>query len=189
MISKDRIEKNKQKFQETNQRYNIFTKELEEFLGDDFYCAPASPSLDLYGCYPGGLLDHLMKVCKYALNINEILPEKIKLNKEKIIKTVFLSQIGKVFLFKMNESEWHRTNLGKMYVYNSEGMVAMKVGERSAYYATKYGCTLEEDEYQAIINIDKDSDDKMAKWHSLILSQVMKHGFELALIEEKYGTK
>jgi hypothetical protein len=29
----------------------------------------------------------------------------------------------------------------------------------------------------------------MAKWYSMILSQVMKHGFELALIEEKYGTK
>jgi hypothetical protein len=29
----------------------------------------------------------------------------------------------------------------------------------------------------------------MAKGHSLILSQVMKHGFELALIEEKYGTR
>jgi hypothetical protein len=94
-----------------------------------------------------------------------------------------------VFLFKLNDSEWHRTNLGKMYVYKTEGMTAMKVGERSIYYATKFGCSLEEDEYQAIINIDKDSEDKMAKWYSMILSQVMKHGFELALIEEKYGTK
>lgn len=187
MISKEKIEKNKKKFQETNETYKIFTTELEGFLGDDFYHCPASPSLDLYGAYPGGLLDHLLKVCKYSLYINDVLPEKIKIEKEKIIKTVFLSQIGKVFLFKPNESEWHRTNLGKMYVYKTEGMAAMKSGERSAYYAMKYGCTLDEDQYQAIINIDKDSDDKMAKWHSSMLSQILKQGFELALIEEKYG--
>lgn len=189
MISKDRIEKNKNKFLEVNETYKIFTKELEDFLGDDFYHCPASPSLDLYGAYPGGLLDHLLKVCKYTLLINDILPEKIRLEKNKIVKTVFLSQIGKVFLFKLNDSEWHRVNLGKMYKYQTEGMAAMKVGERSAYYAMNYGCKLEEDEYQAIINADKDSDDKMAKWYSSILTQLMKQGFELALIEEKYVTK
>jgi len=189
MISKEKIEKNKIKFKEANEKYFVFTEELEEFLGEDFYLSPASPSLDLYGCYPGGLLDHLLKVCKYSLNINDLLPDKIKIEKSKIIKTVFLSQIGKTFLFKMNESEWHRTNLGKMYVYRNDEMVALKVGERSAYYATKYGCKLEEDEYQAILNIDKTSDDKMAKWHSMILAQIIKHGFELALIEEKYGSK
>ena len=189
MISKEKIEKNKKKFLEVNENYSIFTKELEEFLGDDFYHCPASPSLDLYGAYPGGLLDHLLKVCKYSLYINDILPEKIKLEKNKIIKTVFLSQIGKVFLFKPNQSEWHRVNQGKMYVYQTEGMIAMKPGERSAYYALKYGCNLTEDEYQSIINTDKDADDKMAKWHSSMLSQILKHGFELALIEEKYGNK
>lgn len=189
MISKDRIEKNKKKFQEANDAYGIFTKELEEFLGEDFYLCPASPSLDLYGAYPGGLLDHLLKVCKYTLFINDLLPEKIKLEKNKIVKTVFLSQIGKVFLFKPNDSEWHRVNQGKMYKYQTEGMAALKTGERSAYYALKHGCNLEEDEYQAIINADKDSDDKMAKWYSSPLTQIMKQGFELALIEEKYGTK
>jgi hypothetical protein len=187
MISKDKIEKNKNKFQEVNETYGIFTRELEEFLGEEFYTCPASPSLDLYGAYPGGLLDHLLKVCKYTLLINDLIPEKIRIEKNKIIKTVFLSQIGKVFLFVLNDSEWHRTNLGKMYKYQTEGMAAMKVGERSAYYALKHGCKLDEDEYQAIINHDKDSDDKMAKWYSGILTQIMKQGFELALIEEKYG--
>lgn len=189
MLSKDKIEKNRKKFEETNKTYNIFTTELEGFLGDEFYQAPASPSLDLYGAYPGGLLDHLLKVCKYSLYLNDVLPEKIRIEKDKIIKTVFLSQIGKVFLFKPNESEWHRINLGKMYVYKTDGMTTMKVGERSAFYAIKHGCELDEEQYQAIINIDKDSDDKMAKWYSSILAQIMKQGFELALIEEKYGTK
>jgi predicted cupin superfamily sugar epimerase len=119
--------------------------------------------------------------------LNDILPDRIKIPKEKLIKTVFLSQIGKVFMFKENPSEWHRLNQGKLYVYNQDDKVALRVGERSVYYATKYGISLEEDEYQAIINLDKDSEDKMAKWHSSIMGQILKQGFELALIEEKYG--
>jgi hypothetical protein len=162
---------------------------LIEFLGEDYFLAPASPSLDFYGAYPGGLLDHTIKICKYSLNINEILPEHVRLENSKILKTVFLSQIGKVFLFKFNQNEWQRTNQGKIYAYRDGEMVALRVGERSAYYAIKYGCKLDEEEYQAIVNIDKDNDDKMAKQHSSILAKIIKHGFELALIDEKYGKK
>lgn len=187
MISLEKIEKNKKKFLETNEQYKIFSNELLEFLGEYFFISPASPSTDLYGCYPGGLLDHVIKVCKYSLLLNDILPSNIKIQKEKLIKTVFLSQIGKVFLFKENPSEWHRLNQGKMYIYDTKQNVALRVGERSVYYATKYGVSLDEDEYQAIINLDKESDDKMAKWYSSIIGQIIKQAFELALIEEKYG--
>jgi hypothetical protein len=187
MITLEKLEKNKKKFFDVNSEYKIFTSELEEFLGESFYVSPASPSTDLYGCYPGGLLDHLIKVCKYSLLINDLLPEKIKVKKEKIIKVVFLSQIGKVFLFVENPSEWHRVNQGKPYVYDSKNKTALRTGERSVFYATKHGVKLEEDEYQAIINVDKDTDDKMAKWHSSIIGQILRQGFELAIIEEKYG--
>jgi hypothetical protein len=187
MISLEKLERNKKKFKEVNEEYKIFSGELEAFLGENFYISPASPSTDLYGCYPGGLLDHLIKVCKYCLLLNDLLPEKIRTKKEKLIKISFLSQIGKVFLFKENPSEWHRLNQGKLYVYNDVSGVSLRIGERSVYYAINNGIRLEEDEYQAILNIDKDGDDKMAKWYSSIISQILKQGFELALIEEKYG--
>ena len=187
MISLDKLEKNKKKFLETNEQYKVFSIELGDFLGDNFYISPASPSTDLYGCYPGGLLDHLIKVCKYTLLLNDILPDKIRIPKEKLIKTVFLSQIGKVFMFKENPSEWHRLNQGKQYVYAQDNKVSLRVGERSVFYAVTHGVSLDEDEYQAIINLNKDSEDKMAKWHSSIMGQILKQGFELALIEEKYG--
>ena len=84
----------------------------------------------------------------------------------------------------MCESEWHRTNQGKMYEFNDE-LTSMRVGERSAYYALKYGVELSEDEYQSIINYDKPEDDKQAKWHSSTLSTILKQANELAIIEEK----
>ena len=66
MLSTKQLEFNKTKFIETNKKFNIFNKELEDFLGDDFFIAPASTSLDMYGAYPGGLLHHLLKSCGYS---------------------------------------------------------------------------------------------------------------------------
>jgi hypothetical protein len=48
---------------------------------------------------------------------------------------------------------------------------------------------LNEEEFQTILNTDKESDDKMVKYHSSNLSNVIKLGFELAILEEKNGQK
>jgi hypothetical protein len=185
MLTIEQLEKNKAKFTETNQKYNIFTKELEEFLGDGFYTSPMSSSLNMIGCYPGGLLHHIIKACRYTLKINEILPDDLKQSVASIVKVAFLCQIGKVFMFKLNDRPVQN---GKMYDFNDD-IVRLHIGERSAYYAIKCGVQLDETEYQAILNIDKESDDKMAKYFSSILSQIIKNGFELAVMEEKNGKK
>jgi hypothetical protein len=48
---------------------------------------------------------------------------------------------------------------------------------------------LTELECQAVLNIDKENDDKMARYFSSILTQIVKNGFELAIMEEKNGKK
>ena len=88
MLSITQLENNQKKFKETNLKYNIFTKELEEFLGDAFYTSPASSSLNMIGCYPGGLLHHIIKACRYSIKLNEILPDGLKQPVESIVKVV-----------------------------------------------------------------------------------------------------
>lgn len=189
MLTVKQLETNKAKFLETNEKYNIFSKELLEFLGEDFYTCPATSKLDMYGCYPGGLLSHLMKVAKYSVKINEILPDNLKQPVTTIIRTVFLSQIGKVFLFCPNQNDWEVKNLGKIYDFcNTE--ISMKASERSLYYIFKYGAELDEHEFQAILNLDKDPSDKMAKYFSEPLTQIIRQGIDLAIMEEKsHGKK
>jgi len=190
MIDSVKITKNKKKFIETSEKYNIFTDDLLNFLGEDLFLSPASTSIEMYGCYPGGLIDHLLKVCKYSIQLNNLLPDDVKVADESIIKVVFLSQIGKTFLFKPNESEWHRKNLGKMYDYNNDAVLTMLVGERSAYYAMKYGVNFTEEEYQAVINSDKEGSEKTIRWFSKPLTHIIKLGFEMAVLEEKnHGKK
>jgi len=185
MLTITQLEKNQKTFKDANAKYGIFTKELEEFLGDDFYTSPASSSTNMIGCYPGGLLQHLIKVCKFAIKVNEIVPDRLKQSPASNVKVVFLSQIGKVFMFKIKVGA---TSSSKPYDFDDD-IVRLHVGERSVYYALNNGVKLEEMEYQAILNIEKDKNDKMARYYSEPLTDIIKHGFDLAIMEEKNGQK
>lgn len=187
MLNAKQIESNKKKLLELNVEHKIFTPELLEFLGEEFFVCPASTSTDMYGAYPGGLIHHLFRMCKYSIELNELLPEQMMVEKSKIIKTVILSQIGKVNLFKPNESEWHRINLGKLYEYNDD-IISLSIGQRSIYYATQYGVKLEDEVFQAIIGVDS-GESRKNKWSTEPLSHIIKLGFEMALLVEKHGKK
>ena len=182
MLTITQLEKNQKRFIETNQKYDIFTKELEEFLGDAFYTAPSSSSANMIGCHPGGLLHYLIKACTYAIKVNEVLPDRLKQPVADIVRVVFLSQIGKVFMFTLKEGG----NTNRPYDFNDD-IVRMHVCERSVYYALTHGVKLSETEYQAILNIEKDEDDKQAKYFSEPLTEVIKHGFSLAVMDLKNG--
>ena len=184
MDLKEKIVKNKEKFDKTNETYNILTKELLDYLGEDLYSSPASNMESMYNAFPGGLVDYILRVTKYGINLNSILPDNQKVDKSSIIKVCFLHQLGKVRLYKFCESEWHRKNQGKMYDFN-EDLVSMRVSERSAYYTMKFGVDLTEEEYQSIVNYDKTDDDKQSKWYGSTLSTILRMANELAIIECK----
>jgi|SRR5210317_463531 hypothetical protein len=184
MDLKEKILKNKEKFNKTNETYNILSENLLEFLGEDLYSAPASNMESMYNAFPGGLIDYILTVTKYGINLNDILPESQRVDKKSIIRVCFLHQLGKVKLYKFCESEWHRKNQGKMYDFN-EDLVSMRVGERSAYYSLRYGVELSDEEYQSILNYDKTDDDKQSKWYGSTLSTILRLANELAIIECK----
>lgn len=184
MNLKEKIIKNKEKFTKTNETYNILSENLLEFLGEDLYSAPASNMESMYNAFPGGLIDYILTVTKYGINLNDILPESQRVDKKSIIKVCFLHQLGKVKLYKFCDSEWHRKNQGKMYDFNEE-LVSMRVGERSAYYSLRYGVELSDEEYQSILNYDKTDDDKQSKWFGSTLSTLLRLSNELAIIECK----
>lgn len=183
-ITEEKAQENRNAFFETNKKYQIFTDDLLQFLGEDFFNAPASNMLEYHNCFDGGLLDHLLRVTKYAYNINKILPDNLKQENESLIKVSLLSQIGKSKIFEKCLSDWHKKNQGKYYEF-IKNVVSMTVGERSAYYATKFGVELKEYEFQTLMNLGKSDDDKMSKFYSDTLTVIIKQATELAIIEEK----
>jgi hypothetical protein len=181
MLDKEKVIKNTKKYFATAAPF--MTDELTAFLGQDFMVAPASTSKNLNNAFEGGLIDHLLRTTKFAIIINDSLPETLKLNKEEIIKVCLLYQIGKAHAFVPNPSDWNQKN-GKFYDFKND-LVSMSIGERSAYYAQAYGVKLSETEYQAIVNHDKDDSDRQAKFFTSNLGTLLKQANEWAIIEEK----
>lgn len=178
-LEKEKIVANTKKYFDTATKLGFMNDGLTTFLGEDFIKAPASSMLSFHNAFEGGLIDHLLNVAKYAVLINKSLPEDERVDQDSLIKVCLLHQIGKAKLYKPELREWHRNNQGKMYEFN-EDLTSMRIGERSAFYATSNGVSLTEEEYVAILNFDK-TDDKMAAYHNSMLGELLKMGSTLAI--------
>jgi len=182
MITEEKILKNTEKYFKTAEAHGFMNDTLLDFLGQDFIKAPASTRTDLHSAFEGGLISHLLITTKYAISVNNVLPEALRVDQKSLIKVSLLYQIGKARLY-LEEDKWHQDR-GMMYKFNNE-LVSMSVGERSAIYALSNGIELSEEEYQAIINHDKDDSDKQAKYYSSTLGVILRQANELAILEEK----
>lgn len=178
-----RIVANTKKFFETATKYGFMNNELTSFLGEAFIKAPASSITDYNNAFEGGLIDHLLKVASYAVRVNTSLPEEERVEQGSLLKVCLLHQIGKANLYTPCTSEWHRKNQGKMYEFNKD-IASMRVGERSLYYATKFGIQFTEDEFSAILNFEK-TDDKMSEYHNSMVGDLLKMGSILAIKNEQ----
>ena len=59
--------------------------------------------------YDGSLLQIILRILTpYAIKINELLPEEIKVNQSSIIKVCLLSHISKCEMFIPNTDEWQK---------------------------------------------------------------------------------
>lgn len=182
-IDQVRIVANTKKYFDTATKHGFMNDDLMTFLGEAFIKAPASSITDFNNAFEGGLIDHLLKVASYAVRINNSLPDEEKVDQASLLKVCLLHQIGKTHLYIPCTSEWHRKHQGKMYEFNKD-ITSMRVGERSVYYATKFGIKLTEEEYSAILNFDK-VDDKMSEYHNSMVGELLKMGSMLAIKNEQ----
>lgn len=182
-LDQNQIVANTKKYFETATKIGFLTPELQSFLGTDFIKAPASTATNLHNAFEGGLIAHLLNVTKYAVMFNNALPENERVDQNSLIKVCLLHQIGKAKLYLPNPSEWHKTNLGKMYNFNEE-ITSMRVSDRSVIYAMSNGVRLSEEEAQAILFFDRE-DEKMAEYHNSRLGDLLKVANLFAIKNEK----
>ncbi len=188
MLTEQRIKENAKKYFDTGVNYGFMNDAFMQFLGTEFIGAPASSMESMHNAFEGGLIDHSLRVTKYAVSLNDLLPVGMRVDKKSLVKVCCLHQVGKAKMFKYNDSEWHRTNQGKMYDFNND-LVAMSVGERSMMYVLTHNISLTEEEAQAILNYTKDDSDKQAKYHASTLGKLLKQAIELAVMEEQHTYK
>lgn len=182
-LEKEKILANAKKYFDTATKLGFMNEEFSNFLGNTFVGAPASTMESLHNAFEGGLIDHSLRVAKYAVLFNNALPAEDQVDQTSLLKVCLLHQVGKANLYKPCTSEWHRKNQGKMYEFN-EDIVSMRVSQRSVYYAMSNGVKFTEEEVAAIYMFDA-VDDKMAEYHNSNLGDLLKMANLFAIKNEK----
>lgn len=174
--------------------YDNYYKGLEKTIGselaDGIIDALGGPekvaeapffNLDESGvAYEGAFSRSVIRLIKIAYNINDTLPEHLRVDERSINKVCLLSHIAKVQLYLPNDNNWEVTNRGMVYKYNNDLKGALRVGERSLLIAMNEGVKFTEDEFEAMRIMDKDgADDNYSKYFSSPLSMVIRHANEM----------
>lgn len=126
---------------------------LAEHLGERLATAPASSKKSFHNCFPGGLVDHSLRV---LYNANTLVKAfKWEVPKDSLIIGCLFHDLGKVGdetsdLYLPQTSEWHRDKLGQLFTCN-EDMPYLTVPDRGVWLCQHFGLKLTHPEYLAIL--------------------------------------
>lgn len=127
---------------------------LVDKVEETLILAPASTRTEYHGAYPGGLVDHSIKVLKTMGALNKAYESN--LNTESMIVVGLFHDIGKCGTIERpyylpKNSEWHNKQ-GIMYEINPD-LVNMPVSLRSLFLIQSFGVRLTADEHYAISSV------------------------------------
>lgn len=153
-LTPEKIKENYDKFEllcsKLGERSDNMKKLLSHFEERLALC-PASSRVEHHSCFPGGLVDHSLRVLQNAYTLmksyNQAFP------KESVILACLTHDLGKIGsedepYYTPNKSDWHRER-GMLYETNDK-LSYMTVPHRSLYLLQKFDIKLTQDEWVAI---------------------------------------
>lgn len=183
----EKINLNFVKFIDKLTKYGIYTDAMkaDNDFNEKLKVASAFLSEDSGYAYEGSLIDHTTNVAVFAYKINELFPNsKIPVNS--LIKVCYLHQIGKVFRIIKNENDWEVKN-GKLFSYNKNSL-PIKTSEYTIYLCYKYGIEFTEEEYEAMLSVEKQNDDQN-KYFGSMFSHILNSAIDLVNTEGRLRFK
>jgi len=168
MNKKESLELIKKNWEKWNGIIDTFLKsrasklhEMYEDLGvERVVMAPASSYEFFHSAWPGGYIDHVLRVIQFSLHIHQTY-EKLGLSikgytVEELVFAAMHHDFGKMGYpgegnehYIENTDEWWRTNRGKMYDVN-ENIANMSIPDRSIYLLQHYEIPISQNEFLAI---------------------------------------
>jgi len=135
---------------------NLIT--MYESFKDRILTAPASGIEHFHNCFPGGYLDHVLRVIEFSEKLFNLWAEAgatIDYSKEELIFVALNHDLGKIGdledeYYIPNPSEWHRKNQGKIYSTNPD-IVHMSVPHRGLWLLQEHNIKLSKNEMIAIM--------------------------------------
>ena len=167
--------------EQIKENYDVLIKGIEKYVtGDrkqkflDFYNSlddriallPASHKKSYHNCFPGGYVEHVVRVITAAFKLHAVWSEMgmaDTFTEEELFVSALNHDLGKigsleeVSVFPSND-EWRKKNLGEMYTFNTKNEY-MTVPDRSLFLLQQAGIQLTTNEYIAIKTHDGLYDD------------------------------
>lgn len=126
-------------------------KEMLNYYGERACMAPASSRVEYHNAFPGGLIDHTLRVLTSTIDIASAL--HVKISKESLIISTLFHDWGKVGTLENDyyinqDSDWHRKR-GQFYVKNTK--IKMSNAQLGLFILSQFNVKLSEEEYLAIL--------------------------------------
>lgn len=192
MLSDEKIESNFKIFLtlcgKLGDRSDIVTQMVED-LGERLALAPASTKFEYHSAFPGGLVDHSLRVLQNLRTLNTSF--KTDLPSDSMIVAALFHDFGKVGdltgdCYEVQNNSWRRDNLGEAYTVNKK-IQKMPNAERGLFMMQHYGVKLSLDEWIAIRTNDGQytPENSYYKMHEPTLALLTHMADRLACDQEK----
>lgn len=162
---------------------------LVDHLGERLALCPASSRKDYHSAFPGGLVDHSLRVLSHSLRLVKTF--SWDLPKDSLIIGCLLHDLGKVGdhdndYYIPQTDGWRVDKLGEMYTHN-RNMQYMTVPDRGVWLCQHFGLKLTQDEFLAIKLNDGQYDETNApyKMKEPLLAHVVHMADVIATKQEK----
>lgn len=162
MLEPEKIKENWDKFENlcnTVLKERSGMKEMLNDIGEELALCPASGRLEYHCAFPGGLVDHSLRVLNNAVKLTKEHGWQNDITKESLVISCLFHDLGKVGhpsekglipYYLKQDSDWHREKLGEIYKHNPK-IPYMTVPQRGLYTMQYYGVKLHHDEYLSIL--------------------------------------
>jgi len=126
-------------------------KEMLAHFEERAFIAPASSRFEFHNAFPGGFIDHSLRVMKYTVKLTEAW--KVHVDPATLIMATLFHDWGKIGTkeneyYIPEESDWHRKR-GK--IYNKNPRVKLSNAQLGLFVLSQFGVPLNEEEYCAIL--------------------------------------
>lgn len=165
----------------------IDTTSMEERIGTKLTNATFTHSNDNGLAYDGSLLNVVLRtLTPYAVKINNLLPDHIKVAQESVVKVSLLIHLSKCEFIIPNDNQWEIDKRGLLYKY-AKSDVSLRMGMKSIILAQELGITFTPQEIEAMTILDRDPSDEQALYFSSPLATVIKQANELTFLTNRFN--
>ena len=152
-------------------------------LQKEVLSSPCAVNEDMGTAYKGALIVHINMAYALAKSIAQKVSGTFQINPKSLLKVCYIMHLSKRYTYVENDNEWEIKNRGLIFKFNNNIEGTLKGGQKSALEALNNGVKLTPEEFESILVLDSDEDNKSP--FKPIMGMIVRQANELAYAIER----